>query len=49
MDSAQVVADIDTRFSREGTQERAAYMKKYLKSTLDFRGIDTAGIRSECD
>ena len=49
MDPARIVTDLDTRFSMQGTEERAIYMKKYLKSALEFRGIDTAGIRSECD
>ena len=39
--------EIDAAFRAVGDADRAAYMKAYLKSDLEFRGVETAGIRRQ--
>ena len=47
MDIQRVVDEIDAAFRAAGDADRAAYMKAYLKSDLEFRGVETAGIRRQ--
>ena len=47
MDIQGAIAEIDGAFRAGADPDRAAYMKGYLKSDLEFRGIETAGIRKQ--
>lgn len=45
IDRSAEVGEIEAALRRRGTQERAAGAKAYLKSELDFHGVDARGIR----
>jgi len=47
MDIQRAVDETDAAFRAAGDADRAAYMKAYLKSDLEFRGVETAGIRRQ--
>ena len=47
MDAERAATDVDAAFQAVGDPERAPYMKAYLKSDLEFRGVETAGIRGQ--
>ena len=47
MDVERVADEIDAAFVVAGDPERAGHMRAYLKSDLEFRGVETAGIREQ--
>jgi hypothetical protein len=45
-DVAAEVTAVDEALARRGTRKRAEGAKEYLKSDLDFHGVDAKGIRA---